>query len=120
MHPLRAGGGDVTTRIVVLLAVLGLAFALVWFSERWRGRARIGLEPGLMLVTAHGCSMCGPAERALAGAGLSFRSVDASEVRHLGVRSVPTLFVVDEWGEVVLRRSGRAAVVSPAELAVWS
>ena len=109
-----------TARIVLLVTVVVLAFALVWLSERWRGRARTGLEPGLLLVTAAGCSMCGPAERALAGAGLSFRSVDASEVRHLGVRSVPTLFVVDDGGTVVLRRSGRAAIMSPAELAAWS
>lgn len=107
-------------RIGLLLAVVALAFALVWLSERWRGRARTGLEPGLLLVTGPGCAMCGPAERALAGAGLSFRSVDASQVRHLGVRSVPTLFVVDERGAVVLRRSGRAAIMSQAELAEWS
>lgn len=107
-------------RIVVLLLVVAGAFALVWASERWRGRSRSGLVPGVLLVTAPGCSLCGPTERALLAAGVAYRKVEVSDVPDLAVRSVPTLFRVDSRGEVVIRRSGRAAVMSPAELAGWS
>lgn len=107
-------------RFVILAVVVAGAFVIVSLVERRRGGRRTGLEPGMLLVTAPGCALCGPAERALAAAGLAFRKVDASDVPDLGVRSVPTLFIVDQQGALVARRSGRAAVMTPAELAGWS
>ena len=107
-------------RLLILSLVVVLAWGVVWISERWRGRARTGLEPGLLLVTGEGCTLCGPAVAALESAGRQYRTVDASAVPHLGVRSVPTLLLVGGDGHVVARRSGRAAVMSPAQLAGWS
>jgi hypothetical protein len=109
-----------STRIVILVGVVAFALLAVRLVERWKGRPRRGLEPGLLLVTAPGCSLCGPAQRALEAAGLVYRLVDASEVPELAVRSVPTLFRIDASGEVVARRSGRAAVLGAPDLAVWA
>jgi hypothetical protein len=110
----------VIVRLLVLVTVIGTAWVLVWLSERVRGRSRFGLEPGLVLVTSEGCSLCGPAMSALEAAGRPFRTLDAAKAQDLGVRSVPTLFLVGDDGAVLARRSGRAAVMSPAELTRWS
>lgn len=106
--------------MLVVVAVLAAAWGVVWLWERRRGRAPSDLEPGLLLVTAAGCALCRSALASLNSAGRPFRVVDAGQVRDLGVRSVPALFLVDSNGAVVARRSGRAAVMSPAELARWS
>jgi hypothetical protein len=107
-------------RLVVLALVVGGAFAIVWLAQRSRGRSRVGLPPGLVLVTSPGCTVCGPAEMAVRAAGESFSVLDVSEIPELGVRSVPTLFRVGERGVVVARRSGRAAVVAPVETGGWT
>jgi hypothetical protein len=109
-----------TERIVILVGVVLVALLAVRLSERWKGRARGGLEPGLLLVTSPGCTLCIPAQRALEAAGLDYRLVDVSEVPELLVRSVPTLFRIDASGEVIARRSGRAAVLGAPDLAVWA
>jgi hypothetical protein len=106
-------------RLVVLLVVIAGAFLCVRWLERAKGRSRPELPPGLLLVTAPGCSLCGPARASLDRAGLSYRVADAGEVPELGVRSVPTLLLVDDSGTVVARRSGRAAVLGAADLAAW-
>ncbi|MGF1667637.1 MAG: hypothetical protein ACFCVC_15370 [Acidimicrobiia bacterium] len=109
-----------TARIVILVGVVAFALLAVRLFERWKGRPRRGLEPGLLLVTSPGCTLCGPAQRALEAAGLDFRLVDASDVPELAIRSVPTLFRIDGSGEVVARRSGRAAVLGAADWAAWA
>lgn len=106
-------------RLVVLALVVGAAFLCVWLVERSKGKQHSGLTSGLLLVTAPGCSLCGPARESLDRAGLSYRVVDAGDVPELGVRSVPTLFRVDETGTVIARRSGRGAVLGEADLATW-
>lgn len=106
-------------RVVVLAIVLVCAFLCVRWFERSRGKRRSGMLPGLLLVTAPGCSLCGPARESLDRSGLPYRVADVSEVPELGVRSVPTLFHVDESGTVVARRSGRAAVLGAADWITW-
>jgi glutaredoxin len=107
------------TRFVVLVLVVSLAVLATRVVERSKGRSRTGLEPGLLLVTSLGCTLCGPAQRALDAAGVDYRMVDAAAVPELGIRSVPTLFLVDGTGAVVARRSGRAAILAEAQLAAW-
>jgi hypothetical protein len=47
------------------------------------------------------------------------RVLDAEALPELGIRSVPTLLVIDAKGEVVRRRSGRAAITDAARVSVW-
>lgn len=107
------------TRLVVLVLVVSLALLAIRVVERSKGRRHTGLAPGLLLVTSHGCTLCGPAQQALEAAGVDYRMVDAAAVPELGIRSVPTLFLVDGTGSVIARRSGRAAIVAESQLAAW-
>ncbi len=95
-----------TARLFLVVGAIVAAYALVWLVERIRLRRRIGLSPGITLVTAQGCRLCPAVESALAAA--SPRIVDASRLPE--VRSVPTVLVVDAGGRITMRRSGRAAL----------
>lgn len=102
-------------RLLIVALVLAAAFGTQWGLARRRpsrafSKAAMGLGPGIWLVTSTTCTLCGPAERSLRGQGLSPRVVDVGEVHEIGIRSVPTLLVIDEDGVVVSRRSGRAVI----------
>lgn len=105
-----------TERLLLLAAAIALVWLAVGLWER-RPSLRGGRlsTPGLVLVTADGCTLCGPALTALTRAGAEPMVVDAAAMenaRH--IRSVPTAIVTDGEGREVLRRSGRA-VISDAE-----
>ncbi len=93
-------------RLVVLVATLALAYGAAGLMERRRPRSVQGFRQGITLVTSPGCALC-PAIRTVLR-DVSVREVDVSSV--VGVRSVPTVIVVDADGEVILRRSGRSAI----------
>lgn len=101
-------------RILILVAVLALA----WAAQAWWVRriptGRLDLPPGLSLVIGEGCRLCRPALTALRRAGpeLEVRVIDARRARQVGlaVSSVPTAVVVDETGRVRERRSGTAVL----------
>lgn len=99
-------------RLLLAGGVVMIAFAAVWMWERRGGLVRSGLPSGLTIATSDACTICDAALGAIVSAGpdLPVRVVDASELAHLKIRSVPTVLVADGRGEVVLRRSGRAAV----------
>lgn len=108
--------------MIVRLALLGLtvavAFGLVALLERRRGRIAATLPAGITLVTGPDCRLCDTARRALAAAApdLAVRVVDVAAFGDPSVRSVPTVVVADAAGDVVLRRSGRAAISDAARI----
>jgi hypothetical protein len=104
-------------RLLLLAITLGATFGIVGRLERRRGRVASGLDPGLTLVTASDCRLCGPAADALAAAGARPVVIDVADVADGSVMSVPTAVVVDRSGRVVVRRSGRAVAMDAAVLA---
>ncbi|MFO7548094.1 MAG: hypothetical protein R6X29_04370 [Acidimicrobiia bacterium] len=100
-------------RLLVLALVIGLAVLVVALLERRRGRVRSGaLKPGVTVVTGPWCTLCGPTLAALEARGISPTVYDLSRAPDgLGtVMSLPTVYVVGDDGEVVIRRSGRSAL----------
>lgn len=96
-------------RLLILLAVLGLALAWVALRER-RTPSGVVVRPGITVFTGPDCRMCPGLLASLQRAGASYHLVDVSTVHAPGVSSLPTVVVADAGGEVVMRRSGRAAV----------
>lgn len=94
-------------RLVVLVATLALAYGAAGLMERRRPRSMPGFQQGITLVTSPGCALC-PAIRTVLR-DVEVREVDVSAVA--GVRSVPTVIVANADGEVILRRSGRSAII---------
>ena len=96
-------------RFVILLAVVGLALAVVWARERLTPRGT-QVSPGITVVTGPDCRLCPALVLALDVAGVEYRRVDvATEAAPAGVRALPTILVADSAGAVVIRRSGRSA-----------
>lgn len=106
-------------RATLLVLVGGGALLLVALWQRRRGPARMPLPAGITLVTGPGCTLCGPVERALQRAGVNptVAEVGALDLPGPQIRSLPVAFVVDDRGEVVMRRAGRAALEDAAALA---
>jgi len=106
-------------RASVLVLVGGGAFLLVALWQRRPGPAQMPLPAGITLVTGPGCTLCGPVERALRRAGVdpTVAEVGSLDLPGPQIRSLPVAFVIDDRGEVVMRRSGRAALEDAAALA---
>lgn len=107
------------TRLVVLGLAVAVAFGVVAVLERRRGKIGGDLPAGITLVTGPDCRLCESARRALVAAApdLPVRVVDVSALGDPSVRSVPTVVVADGSGEVILRRSGRAAISDAGRIA---
>lgn len=103
----------------VLLLVVVFGVALVLRLALSTGRRRVGLPPGLVLVTGPACRLCGPALQALRAAGADPAVMDVADVHdRVGrVTSLPTALVVGAGGAVVTRRVGRAVITDAAVLA---
>lgn len=104
------------------LLILGLVMGAAWLAVRlWERRPTVTgrLAPGLTVVTAAGCALCGPAVEALRATGTAapIRIVDVAEAGMTGVRSVPTVVAVRRDGSVALQRSGQSAIRDAVALA---
>lgn len=107
-------------RLLILLAVLGLALVWVAWRER-RVRGGVGARSGMTVFTGPNCRMCPSLLTSLDRAGVSYHLVDVSSQPAPDVSSLPTVVIADTDGEVTLRRSGRAALTDlPTILAVAS
>lgn len=105
-------------RIITLVLVVALAFAIVRMAERRRsGRGRAALPAGLTLVTGPGCALCPQAIEAARQLPSSVRVVDVRDVESHAVRSLPTAFVTGAAGDLIARRSGRAVISDLPKLA---
>jgi hypothetical protein len=107
-------------RLLLLALVIGLVALVVAALERRRGPVRPGtLRPGVTVVTGPGCTLCPPTLAALEARGITPAVYDVSRApAGLGtVMSLPSVYVVDDQGEVVLRRSGRAALAAADAIA---
>ena len=105
-----------TERLLILLAVIGIALAVVTVRERVRPR-RMRVAPGVTVFTGPDCRLCPSVLAGLDAAGCEYRTVDvtAGSVA-TGVRALPTVLVADALGGVALRRSGRSAVTDIATI----
>ena len=103
-------------RLIILALIGGGAWYVAAAWQRRRGADR-GFPPGVTLITGPGCSLCGPVEAALRRAGVVPMVRDIASIAPHSIRSLPTLIVVDEEGDVILRRSGRPALDDVAEVA---
>jgi hypothetical protein len=107
-----------TTRVLILLAITALAWlAVAGWERRPSWRTGTGSAAGLMLVTAEGCRLCGPAITALTQAGVAPTVVDVTTLADRAIRSVPTAIVTDHRGREVLRRSGRSVITDADRIA---
>lgn len=106
-----------TTRMMIVIAVVALAFLVVGWWERRPGGMLVGAARGVTVVTGPDCRICPQAIAALDRHGVRPTIVDISRAAHLGVMSIPTVLVVDHGGSVVLRRSGRSAVADAPRIA---
>ena len=106
-------------RAGVLLAVLAGAFVAVGLFERRNGtEGTVRLSSGLTLISGPGCRLCEPAAEALRRAGAQVSITEDPALREeLRVRSLPTAIVVDDAGQVVMRRSGRSVITDAGALA---
>ena len=101
-------------RLIVVIAIVGAAWALLAVSRRTVGR-RVGngLTPGLTLFVGPDCAICPRARDALEASGaVIYDAITAPDRRfaEYSVRSVPTALVVDIDGSVTMRRAGPAVV----------
>lgn len=97
-------------RLIILVAVVGLALAVVTVRERLRPR-RLQAKPGITVFTGPDCRLCPPLLVLLERAGADYRLVDVTTVPGSGIRALPTVVVADARGDIALRRSGRSAIV---------
>lgn len=104
-------------RLVLLLALIAVAWVAVGVAERWRGRRNLLVPPGLTLVTSSGCSECLNAERRFSDLGIPYTTLDVAEAGDLGVASltVPYAVVGSGSGELRMVRRG-ASVAADAEI----
>lgn len=95
-------------RALLLVGILVIAFAAVGVANRRRGRVVSLVPPGLSLVVASGCMVCGRARSALDAAGGAYRVVDVHDATRFGIAgtSVSCAFVGDAAGRVVMVRRG--------------
>jgi len=109
----------VIVRLLVVLAVLGLAWLAVGRWERRQGAQVMGVSPGVTMFTTDDCRICPLAMETLAGAGVpvTLRSALDPLAEALAVRSVPTLVVADGQGHVTMRRSGRTVITDVRSIA---
>lgn len=105
-----------TERVLILAAVTVLIAVVIRMFERRPIRRKASLPAGLTLVSGSGCGLCLSVRNTLDHRGTPYREVDISEVPDLGIRSLPTLLLVDDSGEITWKRSGRSAVVDAARL----
>jgi glutaredoxin len=96
-------------RVLILVVVVFLAFAVVSLRERARPR-RLRARPGITVFTGPGCRLCPALLTALEATGVRYRTVDVTRNAAPGVRALPTVLVADHRGEVAMRRSGRSAL----------
>jgi|FLYL01.1.fsa_nt_gi hypothetical protein len=108
-----------TERFVLLVVVVAAAWLVVRWWERRTPRQRGRLEPGVTLVTADWCRLCGAAMAALERHGVQPRRVSVGQLRGVDVRALPTLLVVDSRGRLVMRRSGRSVIESAGQVAEY-
>jgi hypothetical protein len=110
---------ELLIRAGILVAVMGGAFAAAALTSRRNPAvAAMPLQQGLTLISGPGCRLCEPAVQALQRAGASVVVTEDPEIRdQLGVRALPTAFVVDANGAVIMRRSGRTVISDAAALA---
>lgn len=105
------------TRLLLLAAVLAAAWIAVAVAERRRGSSNVGVAEGLTIVTGEDCRLCPQALAAAEAAGITPRVVDVADVPGHGIRSLPTAFVTDATGTVLVRRSGRSVIADMGVLA---
>jgi len=99
-----------TGRLLVLLAVFGVALAVVAIRERRDPRTG-WIQPGITVLTGPDCRLCPLLLALLDAADARYLLVDVTRQRvPAGVRALPTVLVADERGEVALARSGRSAL----------
>lgn len=104
-------------RLIVVGAIVALAWLVVALVERRRGTPVSSVPSGLTLVTGTDCRLCPLAVDAAGRAGVRVNVVDVADVADQGIRSLPTAFVTDRAGMVLARRSGRSVISDMALLA---
>ena len=106
-------------RSVILVVVLLSVWLLVAMWERRLGTPVEGVAPGVTMFTTDDCRICPLAIESLTNAGVPVRIVSANHplADALSVRSVPTVVVVDQSGQLMLRRSGRSVITDVRSIA---
>lgn len=106
-------------RLVALIVIVGFAYLAVAVSERRTRRTAVDLPPGLTVVTGPACQLCVSVIAGLRERGLSPSIVDIDQApASLGtIRGLPHVVIVDDDGEVTMRRSGRSALTDVDDLA---
>jgi len=98
------------TRLIIVGAIVALAWLLVALLERRRGGSAARVPAGLTLVTGDDCRLCPLAVAAAGRTGVRVNLVDVGDVPEQRIRSLPTALVADGNGMVLARRSGRSVI----------
>jgi hypothetical protein len=108
---------DLVLRLLLLGLLTGGSFALVSWLQRRPSPDQAGFASGVTVFTGPGCALCGPLVHALNRVGVEPLIVDVTVQPSPEIRSLPTVVVADGSGTVVLRRSGRAALIDVVTIA---
>lgn len=105
-------------RLLLLVALLVLVFAVVNIAERVRGRAQTLVPPGLTLVVGPGCRECIRARSKLDALDAVYSVLDVRDAERYGIASlaVPYAFVGSSAGELLMVRRGTSVASDAADL----
>lgn len=106
-------------RLVALIVIVGFAYLVVAVAERRTRRTIVDLPPGITVVTGPECQLCASVISGLRERDISPNVVDIEQApASLGtIRGLPHAVVVNDDGEVTMRRSGRSALTDVDNLA---
>ena len=107
-------------RIVILGAVVALAYAGVGVASRRPGRSGLAVPPGITLIEGGGCHQCKLAKDRFEAAGVVFEALDLESAagQGLSTMTVPTVYVGSADGALIMTRRGSSVLEDLEDIVV--
>lgn len=105
-------------RLILLIALLAVVFAIVNIAERLKGRTKGLVPPGLTLVVGPGCRECIRARTKLDAMDAVYSVLDVGDAERYEIASlaVPYAFVGSSAGELLMVRRGTSVAADVTDL----